>query len=75
MRRRVRGVILLTTLVFCLSFVVLAWAGCSPVAPKDTPTSLLSSMIDRPAVDRVAPPDAVVNVKTAYGGSRGRAHR
>jgi len=62
-------VILLVTLVFCLVAEVLVWAVFYRWAPEDALTNRTLSMIDRPAMDRVAPPDAVVNVKTDYGAT------
>ena len=48
-----------------------AWLGGSPAAGGTTEpsiaASILRSAIDAPAVDRVAPDDAVVNVRTEYG--------
>jgi len=70
---RVRGrdwrVILPVTLVFCLVAEVLVWAVFYRWAPEDALTNRTLSMIDRPAMDRVAPLDAVVNVKIDYGAT------
>ncbi len=57
------------TLVLCLAVSVLAWAGGPGPAPVGLPPDRPMSTIDRPAVDRVAPPDAVVNVQTSYGAT------
>ena len=68
-RQRDRRVILLVALVFSLVAEVLVWAVIDHRAPADVLANRTLSVIDRPAVDRVAPLDAVVNVKTDYGAA------
>lgn len=48
--------------------VLLGLAACGTTGEvRSEPGAALSAAIDQPAVDRVAPPDAVVNVRTAFG--------
>jgi len=68
-RRHARRVLLVVDLVLGLVAAVLVWTLDSSAAPEDTLRTRPVSVIDRPAEDRVAPSDAVVNVKTVYGAA------
>jgi hypothetical protein len=56
-------------LVFCLVAEVLVWTVSCRSTTNGGLTEQASSVIDAPAADQVAPPDAVVNVKTVYGAA------